>query len=198
LTWLDFAVLMIICLGTINGVRRGFVRSLFGLLGLVVGVAAGWAWAPAVAEFMENRWAWGATMTDYLAETVPFPRQVGGVISPGASYSEFAELVLLVLGFLFVFVLVTLAARFVAKVIHAAVGWGFTGALDHMMGGVFSFMASALFISVLLGVLLMASASYPALHGMDALVYGSPLAQELVRVFYVLSPLSERLLEVVS
>ena len=198
MTWLDLVVVIIICLGTINGVRRGFVRSLFGLLGLVAGVAAGWAWSPAVAEFMEDRWAWGARMTDYLAETVPFPRQVGGVISPGASYSEFAELVLLVLGFLLVFALVTVAARFVAGVIHAAVGWGFTGALDRMMGGVFGFMASALMMSVLLGVLLMASASYPSLYGMDATIYSSPLSQELVRVFYVLSPLSERLLEVIS
>ena len=197
MTWLDVVVLVVICLGTINGVRRGFVRSLFALMGLVVGVAAGWAWSPDVAAFMENRWAWGSRMTDYLAATVPFPRQVGGVISPGASYSEFAELVLLVLGFLAVFVVVTLAARFVAGVLHAAVGWGFTGALDRMMGGVFGFMTSILMVSVLLGVMLMAAASYPALYGMDAVVDASPLAQELVRLFYVLSPLSERLLGVV-
>ncbi len=196
--WLDWILVAVIVFGVIRGVRRGLVYSLFGLAGIVVALAAGWSYAPALADRLQDEWGWQTRLADYLAMTVPFPREVGGVLSPGTDYPEFAGMVLVVLGFVGVFLAVTAAVRLLAHLLRAAIGGGFTGALDRLMGGLFGFFTSTLSLSVGLGILVMLSASVPLFSWAGAAVEESSLGRELARVFYLLSPLSERLLELIT
>jgi uncharacterized membrane protein required for colicin V production len=191
-------LLVVIALGIVNGVRRGLIYSLFGLVGLVVALAAGWSYAPSLAEYFEQTWGWQRRLAEYLARSVPFPQEVGGMLSPGADYSEFARMALTVLGFIVVFLAVTVAVRVLAHLLRAVLGGGFTGALDRLLGGLFGFFTTTISLSVLLGIMAMLSASMPSLHWAGLAVEESSLGRELARVFYLLSPLSERLLQLIT
>lgn len=198
MTWLDWILLVLILSGAINGVRRGLVYSLFGLAGLVAALAAGWSYSSQIAMHLEEAWGWQTRLEEYLALTVPFPSEVGGVLSPGANYSEFAGTVLLILGFIVVFMAVMAVVRLLAHLFRAVITGGFTGVLDRLMGGLFGFFTSTISASVCLGILVMLSASMPVLAWAGAVIEASSLGRELARVFYLLSPLSEHLLEMLT
>ena len=195
MNWLDWLILLIVVLGAINGVKRGFVLSLFSLAGAVLALAAGWHFAPAVVEYFESAWNWQSNLSHYLVEVVPFPEHVGGVFSPGRTYSEFAESLLSVLAFVIIFVSIVILARLLGHFLKLSVSWGLTGMADRLLGGIFGFFTSAIAISVTLGILLMASTSVSRLDFIAAALDESAFGGELVRIFYAVSPLSDRFLE---
>lgn len=195
MSWLDWVIVLVVVFGTIRGLRRGFVRSLLGLVGLVAAVVLGWSWAPQLVQVMDNSWAWRSRLAEHLAASPVAPEAVGGVLSPAASYSDMAQMLLTVLAFVVIFIVIRSAAALLASALHLAVGWGLTGAMNSLMGGLFGFFTWSIAMVVVLGVLLTASTAFPQLSGIAEAVESSPMSRELVRIFYSMSPLREHLIQ---
>ncbi len=198
MTWLDWLIVAVIVYGTVCGMQRGLVLSLFSLLGLVAAVILGWHYASVVVSFFETQWEWHSRLTAYLMETVDIPQHAGGVISPDATHAELAEGLLTVIAFLLLFGIVVNLARALGHVLHTAIGWGLTAAVDRVMGGLLGLCATTVASAVALGVLLITSASVPALQLVAEIIHQSAVGSELVRVLYGLSPLSDILFKWLS
>ncbi|GEM_PF-3610646 len=191
--WLDWLIIAAIIYGTFCGMRRGLVLSLFSLGGLAAAVVIGWQYAAELVSLFERRWEWHSRMTTYLSESISVPQHADGIVSPEATHAELAEGVLTVIAFFLIFSSVVIAAGVLARMIHLAVGWGFTGAIDRIMGGVLGLCAAAVGAAVALGILLITSTSVPALQPGAEAIHNSVLGPELVRIFYGISPLSDML-----
>ena len=193
--WLDLVVVGVVVLGTLNGLRRGFIRSLLGLLGLIAALTLGWTYSSEMVGLFEATWGWRTRLAEYLATNVPYSHSVGGVLTSSVSYGEMAEILLSVMAFALIFLIVRIAAIFVANILHMALGWGFTGFINRMLGGLFGFFTWVLGLSIILGVLVTASTSVEFLSGLAEAVEASHMSQELVRIFYLMSPLRQYLID---
>ncbi len=195
MNWLDWVVVLVVGLGVIRGLRRGFVRSLLGLVGLIAAVVLGWSWSPQLVQMMESRWAWQTRIAEHLVDSPISPQAVGGVLSPAADYTDMAHMLLTVFAFAIVFMVVRATVALLSSGLHLAVGWGVTGILNSVMGGLFGFFTATIALAVILGVLLTASTAFPLLEGIAEAVEASAMSRELVRIFYRMSPLRDHLLE---
>lgn len=84
MTWLDYAILLVIGLGALQGFWRGFIVTLFRFVGLIAAIYASWRYAPALVSFAEHRWALTSKIASFVVKHLPLiPPQaaVGSALS---------------------------------------------------------------------------------------------------------------------
>ena len=193
MSWLDGLLIVVFILSVFSGFRSGFIRSLFRFFGLLLAIMLGWRYSDNLVHYFERTWELQTRLADYLAEQEILPHRIAGLISPGADYADFASLLLTVLGFVVIFVAVRVLADVLSHMGHRTLSWGLTGLVNHLLGGVFALMTTVMTSAVILVGLLMLAQYASFLEGFPRVIEESQLARELVRAFFQLGPLQERL-----
>ncbi|MYJ56008.1 MAG: CvpA family protein [Rhodothermaceae bacterium] len=123
MSWLDIVILLVLGVGLLVGARRGFVRQVFGLVGLLIAIALGYSFMEGVGGWLENR--------------VGLP----------VEYSPLAGFGLVFLGAQLFFMIITRGVdRFIRNIV-------FIGTINRILGGAFGVVTACLALSLVLYVL---------------------------------------------
>ncbi len=73
--WIDYLVMLVVALGALSGLRRGFTRVVFDLLGLAAGLAAAWFGTRPLVGWL-GRLGWEHALAAWLREHMPLSGSV--------------------------------------------------------------------------------------------------------------------------
>lgn len=73
MNWLDWLLVMITGLSTLQGLRTGLMAGVARLLGLVAGIAAAYTWYRPLAVYFDRELGWGITLARLLQKWMPLP-----------------------------------------------------------------------------------------------------------------------------
>jgi len=83
LNWLDYAFLLVIALSALQGLRRGFVKSLTGLLGLGLGILVALRYYRLLGDWMDVYLGWGPRLAAFLERYFGLPGAIPLEVSGG-------------------------------------------------------------------------------------------------------------------
>lgn len=123
MNWLDIVIFVVLGIGLLVGARRGLVRQVFGLAGLLIAIALGYSFMEGVGGSLETR------------------------IGVPADYSSIAGFGLVFLGAQLFFMIISRGVdRFIKNII-------FVGTVNRILGGAFGVVTACLAFSLVLYVL---------------------------------------------
>ena len=120
MNWLDILIAVVLAIGTIAGIRRGLIRQLVGLIGLVVSLLVAYS-------FME-------TPTPLLEDRIGISEDYSGIVGFAVVF-VIMQLCVIVLG------------RFLDKIVSNII---VINGVNQILGGGFGLITTALFFSIAL------------------------------------------------
>jgi len=76
LNWLDYAFVLVIALSALQGLRRGFIRSLAGIVGLGLGIVVALRYYRLLGDWMDIYLGWGPPLAAFLERRFGLPGAV--------------------------------------------------------------------------------------------------------------------------
>ncbi len=210
MNWLDLVIILFIAWGALKGFSLGLIRTFFGTVGLVAGLAGAYWYAPQLGEFLDRQYQlvdWATTFFQDRVSPSSFPdgnlaasyheafaRYLTkmGYVRVSADfgaivYEGLGNLVVEALSFLLIFVVIRVVLGLAASVLHRTVAWGPVAGLNRLTGLIFGAAQNAVILALGLG-LVTPFLSVGLLQPLAAGIEGSRYAQGLLNVFPLISP----------
>ncbi|MGQ9497013.1 MAG: CvpA family protein [Desulfotomaculales bacterium] len=157
LNWLDYAFLLVVALSALEGLRRGLVRSLTGVVGLGLGIVLALRYYRLLGDWMDVYLGWGPPLAAFLERHFGLPGAVplevaGGFFDLPAGQATPLMLAGSVLDAIAFVVLVagTVLAVHLAGRLCLTVGGGVLTPADRLAGFGFGALRGVLIVLVLL------------------------------------------------
>jgi membrane protein required for colicin V production len=95
MNYIDIIIGLLLLVGIISGWRQGFVRQLFGLLALILGVYCAYRFSHFAAHYIVKWFHWSASVTSSVAFVITFVIVLIGVFFVGRVANRFIKLIAL-------------------------------------------------------------------------------------------------------
>lgn len=176
--YVDPILLAVLALAAWQGYRRGFLRSLAGLVSYGLGFLLAWRYSPALAGWLDDRWHLTGRITEQWPVPAP-PPAVGGLWPdlawPAATAAPAASLIVRGISFLLLFIFIVIAIRWLAGLVTGAVRHTPLGSLNRLAGLVAGVAVAVLLLGTGLSLyLIFFPGQQPAV---EASVLGPPVLQ---------------------
>lgn len=166
MNWLDLAVLIIIGLSVLHGLRTGLIRGLAKITGLIAGLSAAYYGYSSLAVYLNQQWGLGDSIATFLLERLPLPlwqgwagggyqTLPGSPGSPGATMvlSELSQRLavfsLEIISFVLILLVVSKLVTMLFRMISGVTSGTPLGLLDRLGGLLLGFARGILIVMIL-------------------------------------------------
>lgn len=73
MNWLDWLFISILIISGWQGLKKGFIHSISGLLGIIMGLAAALTGYKALSNYLYHQLNWGSSVSALILERIPMP-----------------------------------------------------------------------------------------------------------------------------
>lgn len=170
LNGLDYLLTGVLAINTLAGFRKGMVRALGGIAGVLLAiVVAGFSYKK-LAFWLQAQWGWQTVLAKWLVERLPdwaIPAMSSGSVGMTNPVYSLSYLLLLVVSFIIVLVCVGGLGQMLVEALHRCLENTPLSGINHLLGMAAGFLKTLLILTLLTG-LIYPAAQLGASMGWDA------------------------------
>lgn len=159
LNGLDYLLTGVLAINTLAGFRKGMVRALGGIAGVLLAiVVAGFSYKK-LAFWLQAQWGWQTVLAKWLVERLPdwaIPAMSSGSVGMTNPVYSLSYLLLLVVSFIIVLVCVGGLGQVLIEALHRCLENTPLSGINHLLGMAAGFLKTLLILTLLTGLI------YPA------------------------------------
>ncbi|MEQ8173864.1 MAG: CvpA family protein [Syntrophomonadaceae bacterium] len=159
LNGLDYLLAGVLAISTLAGFKKGMLRALGGIAGVLLAVAAANMGYKQLAFWLQAQWSWQSALAQWIVQRMPsgaIPAvSSGGVVMANQVY-DLSYLLLLAISFTIILIGVCFLGQVLIEGLHHVLDNTPLSGINHLLGMAAGFLKSLLIIALLTGLI------YPA------------------------------------
>jgi len=200
---LDISIIVILVISVIIGYRRGFIRTIGGIISTLAGLGIAFLYRNEAAAYLQEHYGVVSTLTAFLEKRMSIPAT--GFSQPGLlslpvnqglafvhrQFTELAYLIVVTLCFLLLYIISSCLLKFSCAILEKVLCWGILKEINHS-GGIGVVLAqNVIIMAVIMGVLnsplgLGTKMGIKSVSQMTASMHDSVLVPYLLKIFTLL------------
>lgn len=162
---LDYFMIVVLILGGLSGYHQGLIRTVGGVVSLVLGLWLGAVYCDDLALYLESKIHLISVLDAFLSKKLAvsaisppsspvFPPVFSFAEIPNSASAGLAYLLVVIISFLALYLVVSRLANFLWSLANLVFGWGLLGGLNRMGGLVFGIGLKAFSLAIAIGLLI--------------------------------------------
>jgi len=163
---LDISIIVILMISVIVGYRRGFIRTIGGIISTLAGLLIAFLYRNEAAAYLQEHYGVVSTLAAFLEKRMSIPAATGfsqpgllslpvnqGLAFVHRQFTEFSYLIVVTLCFLLLYIISSYLFKFSCAILEKMLCWGILREINHT-GGIGILLAqNVIIMAVILGIL---------------------------------------------